>query len=131
MIDIDNFKKINDTLGHSLGDDILQFFSMVLVDCAREADIVARWGGEEFVLLCPETEIPDAELIAERFQQSLITLNNDQYPNVTCSIGIADLDEESTADEWFILADNAMYKAKEQGKNSIFVLSMENKHSKR
>ena len=125
MIDIDNFKTINDTLGHSLGDDILKYFAMVLTECAREVDIVARWGGEEFVLLCPETEMPDALRIAERFQQSLIEFKNDNYPNVTCSIGIAALSGESTADEWFILADNAMYKAKAQGKNSIFSLPNE------
>ena len=122
MIDIDDFKKINDNFGHKLGDDILKSFSFILTECARDTDIAARWGGEEFVLLCPETEMDEATLLAKRFQKALHELKSDAFPNVTCSIGIAELNNKDSADEWFISADNAMYQAKRQGKNSIFTV---------
>lgn len=122
MIDIDDFKQVNDSLGHKIGDDILKSLSAVLIQCARNSDIVARWGGEEFVLLCPETDIDEAVLLAKRFQKALSEVDNDALPNVTCSIGIAELHAKDSADEWFISADNAMYQAKEQGKDSISTL---------
>ena len=122
MIDIDDFKQVNDTLGHKVGDDILKNLSEVLIKCARNSDIVARWGGEEFVLLCPETDINEAILLAKRFQQALKEIKSDACPKVTCSIGIAELHTKDSADEWFISADNAMYQAKAQGKDSISTL---------
>ncbi|MDO6444586.1 diguanylate cyclase [Colwellia sp. 1_MG-2023] len=123
MIDIDDFKKVNDTLGHKVGDDILKTLSNVLLKCARNSDIVARWGGEEFVLLCPETDLDEAVLLAKRFQQALKEIKSDACPKVTCSIGIAELHSKDSADEWFISADNAMYQAKAQGKDSISTLN--------
>ncbi|MDG1752549.1 MAG: diguanylate cyclase [Thalassotalea sp.] len=126
MIDIDDFKQVNDKHGHKLGDDILKGLSAVLIQCARNSDIVARWGGEEFVLLCPETDIDEAVLLAKRFQKALSEINNDALPNVTCSIGIAELHAKDSADEWFILADSAMYQAKAQGKDSISTLENTN-----
>jgi diguanylate cyclase (GGDEF)-like protein len=129
MIDIDDFKKINDKLGHKIGDDILRKLSSVLTKCARNSDIVARWGGEEFVLLCPETEIDEAIQLAKRFQVALGTIKNDSFPHVTCSIGIAELHSKDSADDWFISADNAMYQAKNQGKNSISTLEGDNKNN--
>lgn len=119
MIDIDDFKLINDSLGHKVGDDILKKFAVLLNECARDSDVVARWGGEEFVLLCPETQTDDATLLAKRFQQALAKLKTDSLPSITCSIGIAELNTKDTADEWFISADNAMYHAKNKGKNTI------------
>lgn len=119
MIDVDDFKHINDNFGHQLGDTILIKIANVLVDCARDADIAARWGGEEFVLLCPQTSLDEAVQLATRFQSSLSDIKSDALPNVTCSIGIAELQSKNTADEWFICADNAMYQAKRQGKNAI------------
>jgi diguanylate cyclase (GGDEF)-like protein len=126
MIDIDDFKQVNDQLGHKLGDDILKSLSAVLIHCARNSDIVARWGGEEFVLLCPETDIDEAVRLAKRFQKALSEINHDALPKVTCSIGIAELHAKDSADEWFISADNAMYQAKEQGKDSISTLENAN-----
>lgn len=122
MIDIDDFKQVNDKLGHKTGDDILKNLSEILTQCARNSDIVARWGGEEFVLLCPETDIEEAMLLAKRFQKALSEINHDALPKVTCSIGIAELHNKDSADEWFICADNAMYQAKAQGKDSISTL---------
>lgn len=126
MIDIDDFKQVNDTLGHKLGDDLLKALSVVLIECARNSDIAARWGGEEFVLLCPQTNIDEAVLLAKRFQTALSGINNDALPKVTCSIGIAKLHANDSADEWFISADSAMYQAKAQGKDSISTLANTN-----
>ncbi|WP_206484936.1 diguanylate cyclase [Thalassotalea sp. G2M2-11] len=123
MIDIDDFKRINDKFGHKAGDEILIKFASTLTKCARDSDIVARWGGEEFSLLCPNTTPQEAEQIARRFQDSLMTMNTEQIQAVTCSIGIAELTENCSADDWFIVADNAMYSAKNQGKNKIIMQS--------
>ena len=122
MIDIDDFKQINDSLGHSTGDDVLKQFAFILSSTARESDMVARWGGEEFVMLCPETKLRDAKNIAERFQHHLKELKTDKIPKVTCSIGIALLHKEESADAWFVAADSAMYHAKQLGKNTVFTL---------
>ncbi len=125
MIDIDDFKLINDKYGHQAGDEILQHFANILTHCARDSDIVARWGGEEFVLLCPETEPTEATAIAKRFQQALIDAHNHQFPEVTCSIGIAELESTSSAEQWFVSADNAMYYAKGKGKNTVHCIDCE------
>lgn len=122
MVDIDDFKKINDTFGHKIGDDILKYFSLMLTECSRDADIVARWGGEEFVLVCPETNIADAQSLAFRFQEKLRANKKSALPDVTCSIGIAELNDNYSADDWFVSADKAMYQAKENGKNAIFTV---------
>lgn len=158
MIDIDDFKKFNDTYGHQVGDDVLKRVARVLLDVTRETDICTRWGGEEFAILCPETSLEEATYLAERFQESLASLKqaqaksnsyqNTQPPNlepkehtlnqkniayqvneaqpfyrVTCSIGIAELSKNSNEISWFVEADSAMYSAKAQGKNSIFINS--------
>ncbi|OKY24747.1 hypothetical protein BI291_06015 [Thalassotalea sp. PP2-459] len=122
ILDIDDFKNINDQFGHKVGDDVLQHFAKQLTECARSVDIVSRWGGEEFVILCPETNIDEANVIAKRFQQCLVETSSDALPCVTCSIGIAPLRESKSADQWFIAADNAMYQAKELGKDTVFIV---------
>jgi len=120
MIDIDDFKIINDTYGHKIGDDILVYLSTILIECARDSDVIFRWGGEEFVYLCPETEFNEAVELAKRFQITLSLANEKPYSEITCSIGVAELNPENTADDWFIIADTAMYQAKKHGKNLIF-----------
>ncbi|WP_286233353.1 diguanylate cyclase [Thalassotalea sediminis] len=122
ILDIDDFKKINDNFGHKVGDDVLVNFATLLTKSARSVDIVARWGGEEFVMLCPETDVEDAKIIAKRFQALLLSNQTDTLPNATCSIGIAPLGDDKDADQWFIAADNAMYQAKGLGKDSIFII---------
>lgn len=122
ILDIDDFKQINDHFGHKVGDDVLRHFATLLQECARSVDIVARWGGEEFVMLCPETNIDEAKIVAKRFQQRLIDTSSDALPCVTCSIGIAPLQESKSADQWFIAADNAMYQAKNMGKDTVFII---------
>ncbi|WP_448568383.1 diguanylate cyclase [Thalassotalea ganghwensis] len=119
MIDVDDFKKINDRFGHEHGDQVLIEIANTLSAIARDTDTVARWGGEEFVVICPESTIEQANNLAKRFQNALKVAATEKVNNITCSIGIAKLDNDSSASDWFKRADQAMYQAKSTGKNSI------------
>ncbi|GHE81757.1 diguanylate cyclase [Thalassotalea profundi] len=123
MIDIDDFKAINDNHGHTIGDNILKNIAKTLLSIARETDIVSRWGGEEFVVVCPETSLEEAYKLAERIQKGMTKIHIDEISGVTCSIGIAELEKGITASEWFKYADKAMYQAKFKGKDCIQIMS--------
>ncbi|MBN6185962.1 diguanylate cyclase [Aneurinibacillus sp. BA2021] len=118
MIDIDDFKKINDTYGHIIGDQVLEAVARMLQKQVRAYDIVARYGGEELILLLPRTHLEDALGIAERIQQSFHTL---AFPfTITASIGLASYPEHAVdREELLMRADDAMYRAKHQGKDRI------------
>ncbi|MFC1508544.1 sensor domain-containing diguanylate cyclase [Candidatus Omnitrophota bacterium] len=119
MIDIDNFKKFNDTEGHQAGDDILRNISRVFKDFSRKIDIVARYGGEEFTIILPGTKKKDAFILAERLRKSVE--ENKNLKNLTISIGIASFPEDAEEKELLISkADKALYKAKETGKNKVY-----------
>jgi diguanylate cyclase (GGDEF)-like protein/PAS domain S-box-containing protein len=121
FLDLDRFKTINDTLGHTVGDRLLQSVAGRLKNCLRLGDIVARWGGDEFTILLPQIEDnEDATRAAQRIQQALDSVftfeGHDLY--ITSSIGIALLDETGGDTETLIKnADTALYYAKEQGRN--------------
>ncbi|MDI6605513.1 MAG: GGDEF domain-containing protein [Thermoanaerobacteraceae bacterium] len=123
LIDIDNFKSINDTYGHIAGDQVLKQFAEILQNYTRKNDIIARWGGEEFAVILHQTDVKEAFKIAERIRAA-VENNLFSYKNITCritiSIGIASKKEEMDIDiEQFIkIADAALYKAKEK-KNFI------------
>jgi two-component system, cell cycle response regulator len=124
MIDIDLFKSINDIYGHLAGDNVLRIVANQLQKDARTADIVTRYGGEEFCVVLPETDMNEAHVIAERMRHSVESLKftalGDQ--SVTISIGVAVF--ESSSDEVVSLiarADKAMYSAKESGRNKVCV----------
>ena len=121
MIDIDLFKHINDTYGHLQGDLVLKRFSKTLESTLRKADTLARWGGEEFMTLLPETDIPHAQLLGKRIQQALIETDFKIDLPLTVSIGIAEFSKGDTADMWLNRADQAMYQAKRSGRNRIEV----------
>lgn len=120
LIDIDDFKVFNDKYGHKVGDEVLKHVASTLQKVSRDTDICSRWGGEEFVILCPETTLPDAQILAERFLASLKT-NIHLKNNVTCSVGVAELVEGDTESAWFNQADKAMYEAKAKGKNCVHI----------
>jgi diguanylate cyclase len=120
MLDIDNFKSINDHFGHIAGDKILIFLSKLLKKALRDGDRVYRFGGEEFLILLNRTDVEGAQLIAER----LLTLcrnNKPLYQNeqisVTVSLGITQLRDDDTMDSLIQRSDNALYRAKENGKD--------------
>lgn len=123
VIDIDNFKTINDTFGHANGDKVLIDVARTLVRAARESDVPARWGGEEFILLLPETDLADAVNLAERLRVTLAerSIDTDKGPvRLTASAGVAQRDDRHRAVEDLIAAaDIRMYQAKREGRNRV------------
>jgi diguanylate cyclase (GGDEF)-like protein len=125
MIDIDHFKKYNDTLGHLMGDVALKRVACLLENKIRRADILARYGGEEFVVLLPEIQIKNARIVAEKLRAAVEYEKFDgeeKLPNknVTISIGVASLSKHVVAaDELIRLADEALYAAKRAGRNCV------------
>lgn len=126
MVDLDNFKEINDKYGHDCGDFVLKQFSNIMVDLVRKQDVVGRYGGDEFILLLPQTNASGALHLAKLILQQ-ITKFPIKYKGIeislTATIGIIDYqDEEITVDDLIKKADKAMYKGKAQGKNKAIVL---------
>ncbi len=126
MLDLDHFKKINDTYGHKAGDIVLMEIASVLEKSVRETDYVARYGGEEFIVVLPETRLEKAVELAERVREQIakhtIKVKADVELNITTSIGVASFPEH--ADSWeglFEAADKAMYSAKNAGRNCCAV----------
>ncbi|MBN1365971.1 MAG: GGDEF domain-containing protein [Syntrophaceae bacterium] len=118
-IDIDDFKQINDTLGHSKGDNLLQSIAKTIKDNTRSMDIVSRLGGDEFAILFPETNETNAKSAITKVQQSLLSfVKNNNWP-VTFSIGTVTCYESCILDELIKEADTLMYSVKESGKNRI------------
>ncbi|MDR9468079.1 bifunctional diguanylate cyclase/phosphodiesterase [Marinospirillum sp.] len=126
MLDLDNFKNVNDRYGHAFGDQFLQAFAKTLEEAVRPGDILARYGGDEFVLVLPEAGEEQAHSVAQRITQhleklSLITPEGNKV-RATSSIGIAIYPTHSqNPADLFVMADNMMYKAKRSGKNAIAV----------
>jgi len=121
MIDIDHFKRINDTYGHAIGDEVLKKVSSELQNQLRKVDLVARWGGEEFIALLPETKIDEAVSVAEKLREKIEMLIHENNEVVTISIGISMLEESESIDSWINRADKALYHAKKQGRNRYCV----------
>jgi len=123
MLDIDNFKSINDQYGHLVGDEVIKYISSVIQSHIRETDISGRYGGEEFAILLPDTSLGDAKVFAERIRAEVerATLKiNDFEVQRTISIGIAEVDGSIKSSEaWIACADSALYRSKQTGKNKI------------
>jgi diguanylate cyclase (GGDEF)-like protein/PAS domain S-box-containing protein len=122
LIDVDFFKKVNDTYGHSVGDDCLKQIAKILKENIRSIDILGRWGGEEFLIISPETDIHEAQVIAEKIRQKISEFNFPVIGHVTCSFGISQYHPEDKAEESFQRADKALYEAKNSGRNKISIL---------
>ncbi len=124
MIDIDHFKNINDEYGHHTGDIVLKGTAKLLKSCVRETDTVARWGGEEFIVLLPETKKEAAFKVASKILKTVSDYKfSDISRQVTVSIGIASIPEPSidTAEKLIHASDIALYEAKAHGRNKIEV----------
>ena len=124
MMDIDNFKKFNDVYGHDIGDKILKLVAETIFKAVRGIDIVGRYGGEEFAVILPDTQIVAARLTAERIRKAVESqcLSVDKFDDLKCSvsIGVASLDDNATElEQLFKNADNMLYKAKESGRNRV------------
>lgn len=122
MTDIDYFKKVNDTYGHSAGDLVLKTVSREIKNQLRDYDVAGRYGGEEFVILLPFTKIEEAKMVAERLRNAVeskkIELAGKQHINVTISLGVSEYKGEK---DFIENADKALYKAKESGRNKVIV----------
>jgi len=122
FLDVDHFKEVNDTYGHLAGDAALRAIAMVLRATLRGADVAGRWGGEEFVVILPETDREAARTTAEHLRAAVadVTRNQDQYGPLTCSLGAAVYpDDADDRDTLVALADHAMYTAKQHGRNQV------------
>jgi diguanylate cyclase (GGDEF)-like protein len=121
LLDIDHFKPVNDTYGHAVGDRILVLVSRALERLVRKTDVVARWGGEEFLVLAPETPAERALLLGERLREAVAMAASREagLPPVTASIGLASSDAAPAdgASELIERADRALYEAKRRGRN--------------
>jgi len=122
MFDIDHFKKINDTYGHSAGDEVLNAFSKNITAAIRKSDYLARYGGEEFVLVLPETKLPIALELAERLRkatENMDILFNGQRIRMTTSAGVTAYKKGMDKNSLILKADNLLYDAKKQGRNRV------------
>lgn len=119
LIDIDDFKKVNDTYGHDVGDMVLITIVRIVTDTIRQEDTIARWGGEEFTVLMPQTEKANALQLAERVREKIYGYDFHKVGHVTISIGLTQFQADDTVDSFVKRADNALYKAKKDGKNMV------------
>lgn len=119
VIDLDNFKEVNDTKGHALGDLVLQNVGTFLRSFFRKTDKVIRFGGDEFVVLLPGTQLKEAARIAQNFIESFRKSPMEQGLLLTASVGVAQLQNSESGKDWLERADAAMYEAKHSGKNSF------------
>ena len=129
MIDVDFFKKVNDTYGHANGDAVLKGIAAIIKSTLRESDIPSRYGGEEFAVLLPYTNIEDAKIVGERLRKAVesspIPINDENSDiksiNVTISMGLAEFNKTESGEELFKRADKALYEAKKTGRNRVCV----------
>lgn len=122
LLDIDDFKRINDSFGHDVGDAVLVEFATVLRDNVREVDILSRWGGEEFIIIMPGTNAPEARKVAERLRQAVENFEFTQGISITASFGVTEFRNSDTFDSLLKRVDDAQSKAKADGKNVVAVL---------
>ncbi|OHD57101.1 MAG: hypothetical protein A2Y33_09255 [Spirochaetes bacterium GWF1_51_8] len=122
LFDIDFFKRVNDTYGHQTGDKAILQIVKLIRNSIRTEDIFGRYGGEEFVICLPETGIAEATLIAERLRFKISQLETECAEPITCSFGVTQLIGGESVDELIKRADNALYAAKNRGRNRVEVL---------
>ncbi|WP_022846624.1 GGDEF domain-containing protein [Desulfurobacterium sp. TC5-1] len=120
MIDIDDFKKVNDTYGHAKGDEVLKKMAALIMTSIRRCDKLVRWGGEEFVVICPHLSKREAYFVAEKLRK-IIASHDFNGVKVTASFGVSEIDPSDSIDRAVKLADKALYEAKKSGKNSVKV----------
>lgn len=124
LVDLDWFKRINDEFGHLIGDDVLKHVAQTLKNRLRLSDIILRWGGEEFLVFLPDTDIVQAKFIAEKLQRYFDNNKVNDVTRVTISVGVASsVPSEISFDELIKLADKSLYQAKKNGRNQVVALN--------
>lgn len=119
LIDIDHFKKVNDTFGHQTGDLVLRELVQLIQRKIRSADLLFRWGGEEFVVLAVSTGYRDAETLAEHLRARVASHRFPVTGPLTVSVGVTEHLDDETADQWFKRLDNVLFNAKNGGRNRV------------
>ena len=119
LIDLDHFKNVNDSHGHQAGDDVLVRIASLLAACVRETDVVGRWGGEEFLLVCPKTDAQVARSLAERLRTAVEKQHVGPAGRVTASFGVAAYRDGDDSKTLLRRADQALYAAKRGGRNRV------------
>ena len=119
LFDIDHFKQINDTFGHNAGDEVLKDIAKLTVNSVRKTDVVGRWGGEEFLIFCPETNEVNAKILAEKLRETVENYNFSIDRKVTISAGVVQYNFEENILELVEKADKKLYKAKNSGRNMV------------
>jgi len=126
ILDIDYFKKVNDTYGHLIGDSVLKEFATRIKASLRTSDFLARWGGEEFIVLVPFAGIDEAKSVAQKCKKIVESEAFKIVGTITCSIGISSFSDADDADTMFRRADEALYQAKNSGRNCIKYMRKDN-----
>lgn len=121
LLDLDNFKAVNDSYGHKAGDSVLQEICQVTQGSIRKSDILARWGGEEFAVLMPEASLEEARLLAEKLRAMIADHKFQKVGRITVSIGVAQYHLPEASDDLLQRADTALYRAKALDKNRVEV----------
>lgn len=121
LIDIDHFKNVNDTFGHQMGDFVLATIAKLIMNNSRKSDIQGRYGGEEFVVICPKTEKKSALVLAEKIRLVVENFKFEMIGVKTISLGISSLDQNDTVEILIKKADIALYKAKNTGRNKVVI----------
>jgi two-component system, NarL family, sensor histidine kinase EvgS len=119
LLDIDNFKKVNDNHGHHIGDMVLKSIATILSDNTRPYDLTGRWGGEEFLVICPSTTHKGILCLAEHLRIAIMNSNYEKLPSQTASFGVATVKDNDSVKELISRADKALYRAKKGGRNRV------------
>jgi two-component system, cell cycle response regulator len=125
MYDLDLFKRVNDTFGHDVGDYVLQAVTNLVKEKIRVNDVVARWGGEEFMVLMPQSDIQAAKNAAEKLRQAIAGHHFDKVDGLTASFGVAAFESKDGLNSLLKRVDDALYLAKERGRNRVEILAGE------
>ncbi|WP_299204614.1 GGDEF domain-containing protein [uncultured Amphritea sp.] len=121
LLDIDNFKLVNDSFGHLLGDEVLKAFAALLVSAVRQTDIVGRWGGEEFLIICPDTDLQGVSVLAEQLRKKIAEHPFPEEKSLNASLGVVAHNRDEQADAVIARVDKALYRAKDKGRNRVEV----------
>lgn len=121
LVDVDFFKAVNDSFGHHVGDNILIEMAKLLKASIRTSDIIGRWGGEEFLIICPNTTSNETSLLAEKIRHKIEMHSFNLIGQKTCSFGVSEFKIDDKEDDIFQRADAALYKAKQNGRNRVVV----------
>ncbi len=119
ILDVDHFKRVNDTHGHQVGDRVLQQFAHILQKNVRIVDVVGRWGGEEFIVICPESRLAAAQAVANKLCKMVREFPFDTVGSKTASFGLASIRQGESIDSLIARADRALYRAKTSGRNRV------------